>query len=77
MTKFRWHRGGYEESMATVVPVRSKSELVTIILDSFLFPENHIEIKPYSGIDPRNGWDTHLVSVNGKAVGFTDGPAND
>jgi len=89
--KFRPQRGGYAESMAEVVEVSSKSELKDVILDSVfpaaLFenddyildfcrtPEDNIEVKPLGVVDPRNGWDSHIVLLNGQAVGFTDGPA--
>ena len=35
--------------------------------------EGRIVVKPYA-IDDRIGWHTHLVTVGGTAVGFTDGP---
>jgi hypothetical protein len=31
-----------------------------------------IEVKPYT-YDERIGWDTYIVTVDGAAVGFTDG----
>lgn len=38
-------------------------------------PYDFIEVRPYgNGIDQRIGWNTYLVSINGKGIGFTDGP---
>jgi hypothetical protein len=31
-----------------------------------------ITVEPHGGIDKRVGWDTHLVCVDGMAVGYTD-----
>lgn len=37
-----------------------------------------VQIEKYGeGIDERIGWDTHIVTVNGQAMGFTDGPGSD
>ncbi len=54
--------------MSEVVEVNSLSELQRIVGKGVL------TVKKYgSGIDERNGWDTHLVSLDGEAMGFTDG----
>jgi hypothetical protein len=68
MTKFRYHRGGYAESMATEVPCANVLELFALV------GTEDIIIRPYGGIDQRNGWDTYIVLVSGSPVGFTDGP---
>ena len=47
------------------------------VLDLRRTPEYNIEVTPLGVVDPRNGWDSHIVLLNGQAVGFTDGPAND
>jgi hypothetical protein len=74
MTKFRWHRGGYAESMATVVPAKNMADLRTIYENSGLEPRwITIVVEPYCGIDRRNNWNTHVVKVNGSVIGFTDG----
>jgi hypothetical protein len=57
--KFRFHRGDFNESMATTVEVDSIQKLAEVIKAT---PEK-IRITPYSGVDSRNGWDTHLVEV--------------
>ena len=37
---------------------------------------NRIEVKPYC-YDERIGWTTHIVTIDGQAVGFTDGPCTE
>lgn len=79
MTKFRYHRGLLVDSMATVVDVTTFADLVTLVADNcqdFGWGEadqESVTVKPY-GFDHRIAWDTHIVCLNGKAVGFTDGP---
>jgi len=76
MTKFRQHRGGYAESMATVVNARTFADLDRIVNGFLAGPstKGRITVKPYSsGVDSRNGWDTHVVMLDGGVVGFTDG----
>jgi hypothetical protein len=60
--QFRWHRGGYAESMATTQLV-TRTELQSLI--------GAWTTKHY-GPDARNGWDTWLVMTDGP-VGWTDG----
>ena len=90
MTKFRWHRGGYEESMSTTVEVRNFKELRKIILLKMAHdlleadPDGTldfiqiwpIKVKVHKAYlwDYRNDWNTHIVTADGQAVGFTDGP---
>lgn len=79
MTQFRFHRGGYAESMATVVPAKTMDDLLAIYKGSLSEEPGSLDLTvvPYSGIDKRNNWDTHVVQVrdclNGGVVGFTDG----
>lgn len=74
MTKFRWHRGGLAESMATVVDVPHRDALIAVVSGGLgLAGTNAIAVEPY-GYDDRIGWDTHIVLVDGNAVGMTDGP---
>jgi hypothetical protein len=35
-----------------------------------------VKVVPY-GYDARINWDTHIVVVDGQAVGFTDGPCTE
>lgn len=76
--KFRWHRGGLNASMQTVVEFDgSAPALVALLMKDaarWLSPINvgDLAVEPY-GFDDRIGWDTHIVTVKGEAVGFTDG----
>ncbi len=79
MTKFRWHRGSLLESLQTTVEVKNRAALIDELRRVFSSPldplitDATVRIKAY-GYDARTGWDTHIVTVSGKAVGFTDGP---
>lgn len=72
--KVREHRGSLEESMATVAEIEPTYDAL-----AEFFSKNHnqqyrvdqFEIKPY-GFDKRIDWNTHVVTINGNAVGFTD-----
>jgi hypothetical protein len=81
--KFREHRGGYDDSMATAVDVADRVALVAHIkglLAPFKFRgdiDAGLLVSPYGWgeIDPRNGWHTHIVTLLDYGVlGFTDGP---
>ncbi len=77
--KFRFHRGGLEDSMATVVEIESTKKAITTHCNNtmgatFYIPQD-IEVKPY-GYDDRIGWDTHVVTNPMGVLGFTDGPVN-
>ena len=86
--KLRQHRGGFEESMQTTIEIEpTKEAILKSIKDLSLigFPEgvikDQIHVDPYtfdaypSSQDPRNGWNTHIVTIEGWGVyGFTDGP---
>lgn len=80
--KFREHRGAYMDSMATVVEIADHAALVDHIRSMlapyrFEFDSRLLRVKPYGGIDSRNGWDTYIVTIDGfGVVGFTDGPCN-
>jgi hypothetical protein len=84
--KFRAHRGGLAESMATVIEVQTRAELEKYIVDTSapferqlrsLIAENGLYVRPY-GYDERIGWDTHIVILQGYGVlGFTDGDLPD
>lgn len=72
MTKFRHHRGDLAASMETTVEVGTLDDLA-VELQRAGWSSGAIEVAPY-GYDDRIGWDTHIVTVDGAAVGFTDGP---
>ena len=88
--KFRHVRGSLYDSMQTVVELEAtKSSLFNylskFLSDNFLskctstehtFTKDSIELE-YECKDERNGWDTYLISVNGCAVGYTDGIVDD
>lgn len=88
--KLRQHRGGFEESMQTVIEIEpTKAAVLQAIKDLSLigFPTatnpDQVTVEPYTfgayndSYDPRNGWNTHIVTVEGWGVfGFTDGPLN-
>lgn len=68
--KFRHHREMYADSMATVVVVHTMQDLKREI-----GTKKTITVSKYGDIDPRNGWDTHIVTANGEIpFGFLDGP---
>lgn len=80
--KFREHRGNYDDSMETVVELKDKFELIDHLHELLLyceggphnFPSHHLKVERYV-MDGRNGWDTHIVTVDGYGVmGYTDGP---
>lgn len=81
--KLRQHKGGYDESMATTVELEStKAALLQAITNSGLIripnplTEDQIHVEPVK-IDSRNGWNTHIVTIQGWGVyGYTDGPLN-
>lgn len=71
--KFRFHRGGLEESLATVVEFNSKEELQKIIEESLERKLPPIECKFYT-YDKRINWNTFIISAEGYGMlGFTDG----
>ena len=70
--KFRPHRGGFAESMAEVVELKDLRALAAYLEVDIA----RINVKPYC-YDDRNGWKTYIVTVDGQAVGFTDGPCTE
>lgn len=76
MTLFREQRGGLEESMATVVELESRAQLVDYVAAIFngqWIDPAKLDVLPH-GIDHRTGWDTFIVTLDGQAIGFTNGP---
>jgi hypothetical protein len=66
----REHKGGYAESMETTKEIDATLDAVA---NYFERPVKCITVEPYSGIDRRNGWNTHIVCEYGAAIGFTNG----
>lgn len=76
---FREHRASLEDSMNTVVTVTSRKELFKHIYNVFPYVDRNavLDLILYSK-DERNGWlYTYLVTLNGCAIGFTNGDLPD
>lgn len=71
--KYRDHRGGLADSMKTVREIEPKIDALAVILT---VPPSAITVEKYGGYDDRIGWDTYMVCVEGRPVGFTDGPCS-
>jgi hypothetical protein len=87
--KYREHRGGLAESMATVIELADKAALIKYLRMSFdawnkqvpglehNFPridDDTVKVEKYH-YDERIKWDTHIVTIEKFGpVGFTDGP---
>jgi hypothetical protein len=56
--------------MATVVEIEPTLAALALILK---LPPSAITVRPYR-YDQRIAWDTHIVCIEGRACGFTDGP---
>jgi hypothetical protein len=67
--KYRHHRGGLKESMETVCDIEPTIEALAVLLKS---PPSKITVEKYGEYDERIGWDTHIVCVDGRPVGFTN-----
>jgi hypothetical protein len=63
--RFRFHRGGYTESMVTQIEVGCLEDLKEHIYRSMAgsWPSEPDIYFEYYGHDERNGWDTWLVIV--------------
>jgi len=67
---YRDHRGSLEASMETVQEMESFADLKNHI--EKIYGSGEITIKLYC-YDSRIDWDSHIVCINGNAVGFTNG----
>lgn len=78
VTLYREHRGSLDDSMQTVIEVKSKAELREHILkvDDWASKAGKLTIKKYGTkpFDERIGWDTYIVMWNTTVMGFTNGP---
>lgn len=80
--KFREHRGGLAESMATVVELPDRAALLehcrTLLACWPIAPpvtDEALQVGGHVIFDARTGWHTHIVLLKGLGVlGFTDGP---
>lgn len=81
MTLYRPHRSMLHESMKEVVEVKDFADLVRHIRakcpgfyrDDECPTTDNTEVKPYCR-DDRIAWDTYIVTINGNAWGYTNGP---
>lgn len=76
----RAHRGAYTESMETAVQIPATMEAVLAYFKEqhpFVNYDQGIEVERYGdGEDPRNDWDTHIVTRGAQGIGFTSGPVS-
>lgn len=74
MTLFRENRSLLEDSMKTVVEVNSRAELKRHLYKVIPYMDINsiLDVKWYAR-DDRIGWDTYLVTLDGCAIGFTNG----
>jgi len=72
LVKFRWHRGGFDESMATMT-IQEGEDLVQMIFDKTNGHDQKMSCK-YQGYDPRQGWSDNvfIVTLDGKPVGYAN-----
>lgn len=66
---YRDHRGSLEDSMKTVQEMESFKDLQKHLFS--IYGKGEITIKPYT-FDSRIDWETYIVCIDGKAVGFTN-----
>ena len=59
-----------EEIKPTISAVREYFKQNSFMPDLY---DGKIEVKPY-GFDDRINWNTHIVTIDGKAIGFTNEP---
>lgn len=80
--RFRFHRGGLAESLATTIMVNTMAELVSA-LNKATFSLNPITFVDHIAFVPQPSlfnlamretgrWETHMVTVNGMTVGYSD-----
>lgn len=83
MILYRPHRGSLDEAMRSVIEVFSFDQLVRHMRREVhhmenIYPADDLPTVDntkleHMGLDERIGWDTYLVTVNGKAWGYTNG----
>lgn len=79
MTRYRDHRGSLVDSLATLIEVADRDALVAHLRGLYgrfeTVDAESVKVRPYC-YDERIAWDTYVVTLNGGAVGFTDGPVD-
>ena len=66
-----------DESMEHVIELSDWEALVAFLEKEWRAwkPDSVVTVEKWGkGVDSRNGWDTHLVCVDGHACLFSDGP---
>ncbi len=72
MKLFRWHSSdSVYESVGKAEPVLSLQDVKNRVVNRF--GSGEVLVKPYV-FDKRINWDTYIVTHNGCAVGYTNGP---
>lgn len=76
--RYREHRGGLAESLATTVKVDGFAGILAHEqAKEFPWPDLSLEAisaHPYGGDDDRCGWkDVHIVCLEGEPIGFCEG----
>ncbi len=68
---FRFHRGSLEDSMETVMEIKSVKHFISHMKKYWFFPfeKVNLQIRKYR-YDERIDWDTFLVTLSGIPVGF-------
>ena len=76
--KYRPQRSGFAESMAEVVDLPNRQALLNHLAGVGLLEggSHSVNIRPYC-YDDRTGWKTYIATVDGQAIGFTDGPCTE
>ncbi len=69
-TLFRWHRQLLEDSLATVREIKDFVELEALVHEEYE-STGLVEVKWYAD-DKRINWNTYLVTLDGRAVGYTN-----
>lgn len=70
----------FAEAMERVKDVSSMDELMEYLRREYQFWNptlDNVTIEKYGDGDHRNGWNTHLICVDGKAALFSDGGSFD
>lgn len=68
---FRPVRGSFKQAMGEAFEVGSIDDVIRYLSKQMLpADKDNISIK-YYGFDERNNWETHLVLLDGEAVGYT------
>ena len=71
--KYRPQRGSLDESLSEAIILPDNLRALSAALR---VPAEKLNVKWYC-YDERIRWDTHIVTVDGQAIGFTDGPCTE